>query len=429
MNFMDTDGKRMDKKSDVLIVGAGIVGVSSAIWLQKAGLTVTLIDRKGPASETSYGNAGILASASIIPVPTPGIVFKALGMLFNKNQPLFLKWTYLPKFVPFLYKYLKNSNENAVSKISKSLSYLLYDSIEQHLLIAAGTDAEKYITKADLIFGYKNKTAYLNNSSSWEIKRSNGHKSVELSYEELINYDPSLINKFGFGIRCLNHGYIKDPGMYINDLCKSFVDNGGKVIKSEVQDFILDDSKNVAGLKTNQGDLFSDKVVITAGAWSGKLTKKLGVKIPLEAERGYHIEYYEPNIELKSPIVVSDGGFIISSMLGRLRCAGLVEFGGLAAAESNKPFQLLEKKVKKLFPELTYSHIKRWMGHRPSTSDSLPVIGVSPNAPNVWLAYGHQHIGLTAGPKTGKIISEMILSKQSNLDTDPFSATRSGIVC
>jgi D-amino-acid dehydrogenase len=116
-------------------------------------------------------------------------------------------------------------------------------------------------------------------------------------------------------------------------------------------------------------------------------------------------------------------------MLGRLRCAGLVEFGGLAAAESNKPFQLLEKKVKELFPELTYSHIKRWMGHRPSTSDSLPVIGVSPNAPNVWLAYGHQHIGLTAGPKTGKIISEMILSKQSNLDTEPFSATRSGIVC
>ena len=174
MNFMDTHEKTMDKKSDVLIVGAGIVGVSSAIWLQKAGLTVTLIDRKGPACETSYGNAGILASASIIPVPTPGILFKALGMLFNKNQPLFLKWTYLPKFAPFLYKYLKNSNENAVSKISKSLSYLLYDSIEQHLLIAAGTDAEKYITKADLIFGYNNKTAYLNNSSSWEIKRSNG---------------------------------------------------------------------------------------------------------------------------------------------------------------------------------------------------------------------------------------------------------------
>ena len=124
--------------------------------------------------------------------------------------------------------------------------------------------------------------------------------------------------------------------------------------------------------------------------------------------------------------MVSDGKFIMISMFGRLRCAGLVEFGGLTASRSSKPFKLLEKKVQELFPELTYSHVKRWMGHRPSTSDSLPVIGVSPNASNVWLAYGHQHIGLTAGPKTGKIIAEMILSNNINQDTSPFSASRNG---
>ena len=151
----------MSKCCDVLVVGAGIVGVSTAIWLQRSGLTVSLIDREGPASETSYGNAGILASASIIPVPVPGIISKAPEMLINKNKPLFIKWTYLPKLIPFLYKYLGNSNKNAVSKISKSLSYLLYDSIDQHLLISTGTAAEKYITKEDLIVGYPNKTAYL----------------------------------------------------------------------------------------------------------------------------------------------------------------------------------------------------------------------------------------------------------------------------
>ena len=416
----------MSKCCDVLVVGAGIVGVSTAIWLQRSGLTVSLIDREGPASETSYGNAGILASASIIPVPVPGIIFKAPEMLINKNKPLFIKWTYLPKLIPFLYKYLGNSNKNAVSKISKSLSYLLYDSIDQHLLISTGTAAEKYITKEDLIVGYPNKKAYLNDTYSWEIKRLNGHKSVELSDQELTDYDPSLKNKFGFGVRCLNHGSIRDPGMYIKELCKNFVDNGGKLIKLEVKDFIFDEFKNVTGLKTDQGNLFANKVVITTGAWSGELTKKLGVKIPLESERGYHIEYYEPNIKLKSPIVVSDGKFIMSSMFGRLRCAGFVEFGGLTAPQSSKPFKLLEKKVQELFPELTYSHVKRWMGHRPSTSDSLPVIGVSPNASNVWLAYGHQHIGLTAGPKTGKIIAEMILSNNTNQDTSPFSASRNG---
>ena len=416
----------MSKRSEVLVVGAGIVGVSTAIWLQRSGMTVSLIDREGPASETSYGNAGILASASIVPVPTPGILSKVPGMLFNKNKPLFLKWSYLPKLLPFIYKYLRNSNHKAVTQISDSLSYLLYDSVEQHLAISQGTKAEKYIIKEDLVFAYPDKASYLKDDYSWELKRDNGHVSIELDSHELGNYDRSLKNKFGFGVRCLNHGSIKDPGLYINELCQNFVKMGGKFIKSEVSDFIYDKSKRVIGLKTDQGSLLGDKVVLAAGAWSGRLAKKIGVRIPLESERGYHIEYHEPNIELKSSLMIYDGKFIMNSMLGRLRCAGLVEFGGLAMPPSSQPFELIEKKVQDLFPELTYKHITRWMGHRPSTPDSLPVIGVSPNASNVWLGYGHQHIGLTAGPKTGKIIAEKILSNNINQDISPFLASRNG---
>ena len=414
--------------SDILVIGAGIVGVSTAIWLQRSGVSVTLIDRDEPGSATSYGNAGILASASVVPVPTPGILKKVPGMLLNPNKALFLKWSQLPGLLPFFYKYLINSNSDSVFKISNALSYILYDTVEQHLEISKGTNAENYITTNDLIFGYSDKIAFENDHYSWDLKRKHGHKFSSLSRDDLAKYDKNLKNKFGFAVKCMNHGTISDPGVYISELFKSFINKGGKFLKAEVKDILFDDFRNPVSLNTNNGDILCNRVVLTLGAWSAGLAKKLGAKIPLTSERGYHVEYHSPNIKFKAPVVISDSKFIIHSMQGRLRCAGLVEFGGISQPESSHPFKLIEKKIETLFPELKYERKTYWMGHRPSTTDSLPVIDISPNYNNVWLGYGHQHIGLSAGPKTGKILSEIILSKNSNRDLSRFSASRDGLV-
>ena len=414
--------------SDILVIGAGIVGVSTAIWLQRSGVSVTLIDRDEPGSATSYGNAGILASASVIPVPTPGILKKVPGMLLNPNKALFLKWSQLPRLLPFFYKYLFNSNSDSVFKISNALSYILYDTVEQHLEISKGTNAENYITTNDLIFGYSDKIAFENDGYSWDLKRKHGHKFSSLSRDDLAKYDKNLKNKFGFAVKCMNHGTISDPGVYISELFKSFVNKGGKFLKAEVKDILFDNFRNPIYLNTNNGDISCNKIVLTAGVWSAGLAKKLGVKIPLTSERGYHVEYHSPNIKFKAPVVISDSKFIIHSMQGRLRCAGLVEFGGIFQPESSHPFKLIEKKIETLFPQLKYERKTYWMGHRPSTTDSLPVIDISPNYNNVWLGYGHQHIGLSAGPKTGKILSEIILSKNTNRDLSRFSASRDGLI-
>ena len=414
--------------SDILVIGAGIVGVSTAIWLQRSGVSVTLIDRDEPGSATSYGNAGILASASVIPVPTPGILKKVPGMLLNPNKALFLKWSHLPRLLPFFYKYLLNSNSDSVFKISNALSYILYDTVEQHLEISKGTNAENYITTNDLIFGYSDKIAFENDRYSWDLKRKHGHKFSSLSRDDLAKYDKNLKNKFGFAVKCMNHGTISDPGVYISELFKSFINKGGKFLKAEVKDILFDNFRNPIYLNTNNGDISCNKIVLTAGVWSAGLAKKLGVKIPLTSERGYHVEYHSPNIKFKAPVVISDSKFIIHSMQGRLRCAGLVEFGGIFQPESSHPFKLIEKKIETLFPQLKYERKTYWMGHRPSTTDSLPVIDISPNYNNVWLGYGHQHIGLSAGPKTGKILSEIILSKNTNRDLSRFSASRDGLL-
>ena len=236
--------------SDILVIGAGIVGVSTAIWLQRSGVSVTLIDRDEPGSATSYGNAGILASASVIPVPTPGILKKVPGMLLNPNKALFLKWSHLPRLLPFFYKYLLNSNSDSVFKISNALSYILYDTVEQHLEISKGTNAENYITTNDLIFGYSDKIAFENDNYSWDLKRKHGHKFSSLSRDDLAKYDKNLKNKFGFAVKCMNHGTISDPGVYISELFKSFINKGGKFLKAEVKDILFDDFRNPVSLNT-----------------------------------------------------------------------------------------------------------------------------------------------------------------------------------
>ena len=418
----------MASPQDIVVIGAGIVGVSTAIWLQRAGgLNVTLIDREGPAAGTSHGNAGILASAAIVPVPTPGILLKAPGMLLDPMQPLFLRWSYLPKIAPFLARFLANAKADRVEKIAAALSGLLSDAVDQHKSLAAGTPGAAYVKDGDWIWAYESRKAFEKDAWSWDLRLRNGHRFEEMDADALAAHDPALEGRFGYGVRKLDHGYISDPGAYVRALHGHFLASGGTAVQAEVTDIRLVAGRAVA-VVTNQGEVAADEVVVTTGAWSGPLAKRLGVKIPLESERGYHVEYVNPSFTPRTPVMVAAGKFVATPMEGRLRCAGVVELGGLKSGSSEAPFRLIEKQAKAAFPDLTYDRIDRWMGHRPSTSDSLPVIGRAPAAPNVWLGYGHQHVGLTGGPKTGRWLAGMIAGEAPNADLTRFDPGRGGVV-
>lgn len=409
--------------SEIIVVGAGIVGVSTALWLQRQGLKVRLIDRDSPASGTSFGNAGILASIAVVPVPIPGILKKAPRLLLDSNQPLFLRWAKLPHLLPFFLKYLSHANDNSVKRISDALSTLLHDSPNQHLSLASGTGAEQYIKLEDYLFGYESESAFQDESYVWEIRKARGLTFTELSAEELADYDENLAGRFNFGVRCPHHGSITDPGAYVKALAAAFEQNGGTLIQAQVNDFHIDNGR-CTGISTELGGLIADKYILTTGIWSAPWFPKLGVSVPMVAERGYHIEYVNPSIELRSPIMVASGKFVVNSMKGRMRCAGVVEFGGAEDPASKAPITFLKKQAQHLFPDLEYDHIEEWMGSRPSTADSLPVIGVSPEADNVLLGFGHQHIGLSAGPKTGRWLAELAMNRDVNTDLSVFSADR-----
>ena len=410
-------------KKVVAIVGAGIVGVSTAIWLQRSGHNITLIDKSGPASETSYGNGGVLASNSIVPVATPGVILKAPKMLLNPRQPLFLKWSYLPKLTPWLIRYLKKCKRDIVEQRANAITNIIGDSLADHQALSNGTIASKWVIPSDYLFIYRDRAQYEADKFDWNIRKANGFDWDILEGQNFRNYDPIFSDENNFAACCKNHGRISDPGQYVKDLATHFVSNGGKLLTAEVSDIVHENSQ-VTGVRTTNETIECDVAVIAAGAWSAPLTKSLGLKIPLESERGYHLELWEPNIMPRSPVMLTAGKFVATPMEGRLRLAGIVEFGGLNKPPSKASFNLLLNNIKSTIPALTWKESTKWMGHRPTIVDSLPVIGEVSTIKNVFLGFGHDHVGLTGGPKTGWILSQLISGQKTNIDLTPFSPSR-----
>ena len=407
----------------VIVIGAGMVGVSAALQLQRSGHQVTLIDREGPAGGTSFGNAGILASSSVIPVTTPGILRKAPGMVLNPLQPLFLRWRYLPRLLPWLVPYLRHANSDDVLRIAEALSPVIGQSLQDHQDLAAGTKAERWIKPCEYTYMFKDRSYFDADQAMWDIRRRLGFRWVEYAGDELAKQDPFLSDSHHFAIALQDHGMILSPGDYIADLAKVFTENGGILFKAEVETIVHKNGK-ATGVRAGVETLSADRVIVAMGAWSGQLAKQLGVKVPLEAERGYHVELWHPNKMPKNPLMVAAGKFVITPMKDRIRLAGVVEFGGLEAGPSEGPFKLLMHNVKTYLPGLTWNDETRWMGHRPAPTDSIPIISDVPGIKGVYMGFGHHHVGLTGGPKTGKLLAMLATDTKPNVDMAAYDIRR-----
>ena len=407
----------------VAIVGAGIVGVSAAVWLQREGHDVILIDRAGPGEGTSYGNGGILASCSVVPVTAPGLLKKAPGMLLDRDSPLFLRWSYLPRLLPWLIRYLSHCRPGETRRIATALEQIIGDSLDQHQAIARGTAAEKWLVPSDYLFVYRDRAHYQVDAFGWQVRRELGFEWDELEGEAFSQYDPAFSDQLGFAARLGNHGHITDPGRYVKDLADHVVANGGRLIQANVSDFARENG-SMTGVVCDGETLACDSAILTAGVWSKPLAARMGIDVPMETERGYHVELIEPNIMPRAPVMVAAGRFVMTPMDGRLRLAGIVEFGGLDAPPSQAPFDLLVRQATAALPGLRWKERCDWMGHRPAPADSIPVIGEVPGLKGVYCGFGHHHVGLTGGPKTGRLLAQMIAGKPPNIDMAAYRPAR-----
>ena len=406
----------------VVVIGAGIVGLSSAIWLRRAGLDVTVIDRGAPGTGTSHGNGGVLAACATVPVTAPGMIRKAPGMLLNSDFPLFLRWSYLPRLLPWLRQYLGAANDADTRRIAQGLTPITSDAVEQHKALADDLGLGGWVNDSDYCFAYANRAAFEAESYTWSLRRDAGFVPEFISGPDVQDYEPALGPEITFIAKMKQHGFIRNPGGYVRVLAKAFTDMGGTLREAEVKDVELTDGKATSVL-TTQGPVPCDDLVLATGVWSKPLMAKLGLNVPLEAERGYHIVFENATGAPQRPLMIASGKFVSTPMDQGLRCAGIVEFGGLDAGPSKAPLDLLRRQAKKAFPHLEYTNEIEWLGHRPAPSDSLPLIGQIGES-RVFTAFGHHHIGLTGGPKTGRLIAGLITGERTNTDLAPYHPQR-----
>jgi D-amino-acid dehydrogenase len=406
----------------IIVIGAGMCGVSTAIWLQRSGHSVIVLDKGAPGMGASYGNAGLLAQWAVAPVTSPTLWREAPKLLLDPNSPLFMKWSYFPKLLPWLTQFLSHANDTGTRRIVSNLVPLLSDAVDQHKSLVRGTDLERWVCDSKFSYAYKSEAHFEADAYAWRMKELAGFTPRIVTGSDVQSCEPILSPDF----QCLavleGQGHITNPGQYIAELMAHFVKLGGKYIQAEVRDFQKTEGR-ISQIETDQGTFACDRAVITAGIWSKDLMKKLGLKIPLETERGYHVIFENPSQVPRNPMMITAGKFGVNPMETGLRCAGTVELGDHHAGPSKAPIKLLRHFAKAAFPHLTYTGTQEWMGFRPSTPDSVPLIGELGTS-GIYVGFGHQHVGLTAGPKTGRLIAQMMDGITPNTDMSPYAPDR-----
>jgi D-amino-acid dehydrogenase len=407
----------------IVVVGAGVIGVCCALYLRRDGHKVTLVDRMLPGEGCSFGNAGLLARSSILPMADPSTFAKIPSWLFKSDSPLSIKWSYLPKLTPWLIRFVQEGLNNTANETSKALHLLTDPCVDLYRDLAQQAGRSDLIRLSDYLQIYQSEKAFRNASSDFAMRRDFGFQIDEISKSDIQSLEPALSDRYVHGYRIADHGFTVDPEGLVKALADMFVKEGGVFKKVDVLSFSVNE-KGPDSVVTDSGIIPCDTVVVAAGALSKKMASQLGATVPLDTERGYHVTAHNPDIEIARPIMEGDAKFLVTPMNMGIRFAGTVELAGVIAPPNPKRIKLIRNKAKQMFPDINLSETTTWMGFRPSIPDSLPVIGPSPEMKNVFFAFGHQHIGLTSGPQTGRIIADYVSGQLTNWKVDSFRANR-----
>ncbi len=405
-----------------MVVGAGIVGVASALWLARKGYRATIVDRLPAGQGASFGNAGVLAASSVSPVTAPGLISSALRHLHDPDYPLFVIWKKLPGLAPWLTRFLLHANDSDARRTAKGLALLITDSVSQHQDLARGTRAERWLVGSDYIYAYNSRRDFENDFYTWSLRDMVGFRPQIACGDEVAEIVPGLASHIRFLAALPEHGFVLNPGRYVSDLARTFEEMGGSLVRASVQGLVLENDR-IAAVATDNGRLECTHAVIAAGAWSSSVLADLDISVPMDTLRGYHVLFREPSQMPPAPVLVSAGKFVMTPMSEGLRCAGIIEIGGLTAGPSRKPLELIRRQTVRAYPQLRWEETEEWLGHRPAPCDSLPFVGEI-RSTRVFAAFGHQMIGLTSGPKTGRIVADAVAGNPSIVPLDAFDPMR-----
>jgi D-amino-acid dehydrogenase len=416
--------------SRVVVIGGGVVGLACAIELLRDGHVVTIVEPGSPGGEqaASYGNGTLLNPSSVIPMSSPGLWKKVPGYLMDPLGPLTICWSYLPGLLPWLLRFVRaGSTATKVAAIGRALQPLLADAPALHRKLAEEAGVGELITRQGVLFAFPDRAAFDAEALSWRVRRDNGVKWLELDEDELRQREPSLDRHYKFAVLVEENGQCRDPGAYVAALARHATALGADIMRTGATGFRVEAGR-LHAVTTRDGEIACDKAVIAAGAWSKVLAAAVGDRVLLETERGYHVVISDPGVEPRYPVMPSDGKMACVMTPAGLRLAGQVELAGLEAAPNWQRAEVLLKFARRVYPglpaDLPPERVKLWMGHRPSTPDGLPCLGLASGCRDVVHAFGHGHVGLTAAATTGKIVADLLTGRTPPFDLAPYAAAR-----
>jgi len=409
---------------DVTILGAGIVGICAALSLLERGQRVRLIDRGEPGQETSFGNAGVISPWSIIPQSAPGLWRSLPGMLLSRNKPLAVRADTWPRMIPWGLRLLSFGTEEKMRGAADAMEHLCAPSIDLYRRHLSGTGHETLIRDSHYIHAFRDEAAACDafESLGYRIRAEKGAPMQVVDHTALKRLEPAIGPGYRAGITIGAQARCTNPGRMGQVLAEKARAMGAEVIRDEVRTLSpTADGWEIAGRDQTYD---TPHVVIAMGAWSAALLRPLGYRLPLMAERGYHIECANPGVSLANSIMDMDGKFVASSMEGGVRIAGQAEFGRADAPPDQRRQAILTRQAKAVFPDLNVEQARFWMGRRPSFPDSLPVLGPSERHKGLHFCFGHSHYGLMMAPKSGEVLADHLTDVRPNTPIEAYRASR-----
>ena len=412
------------QKTDVVVLGAGIVGVCAALHLQARGRAVTIVDRLGAvAGETSFGNTGIVQSEAVFPYVFPRALGEVATAALNLDPRVQIRYTALPSIAPWVWRYYLASTPKARNATALAMSGLLRASVAEHRALAQASGAGPLLREGGWIKVFRTSRGEDQTLAAVEEEKPFGIPTVRLSRTELLALEPHLLEVAKGGVHFPEPLTTPNPEGLAKSYADLFVKRGGRLAKGDARS--LQTSGAGWTVATDEGPLEAGEAILALGAWSSDVAAALGYRFPLGVKRGYHMHYgAAAGAVLSRPVLDLEKGYVITPMARGVRLTTGAEFAGRDDPPSSAHLDRLEPFGRELFPLAERRDPQPWLGRRPCLPDMKPVIGRAPRHKGLWFDFGHQHLGLTLAPVSGLLLAQMMMGDAPFVDPTPFAAER-----
>ena len=410
-------------KTDVIVLGAGIIGVSAALHLQSRGRAVTLVDRRGVAEETSHGNAGLIERSSVIPYAFPRGLPDLIRYGLNRSAPARYDPAFLPRIAGWLFQYWRNSSPDRLAEAAAAMLPLVERCVSEHDRLIEEADAGHLVRRTGWIEAYRTARALDAAAAKVERLATYGLSHDLLDGRELREREPFLSDALAGAVHWRDPVSVSDPAAVARAYAGLFQRRGGRIARGDAAS-LRQDGRDWT-VETADGPLHARAAVVALGPWSDDVTRRFGYRIPLAVKRGYHMHYASRgNAVLQRPVLDAERGYVLAPMARGIRLTTGVEFAHREAPPTPVQIARTEPLAREIFPLGDKADGEPWLGRRPALPDMRPVIGEAPRHPGLWLAFGHAHHGFTLGPITGRLLAEMMTGAETVIDPAPYSPAR-----